>query len=167
MKELLYGIVELLAKIHSYLLRFNDAYEYNFSDKELHFLVIGILGMMFIFVVYPVFKWLAKHDHVMVIAWIYVFTLIIVITFAIEIGQKVTNTGNMEFADIVMGVFGFIVVVGFIVMFFIFAVIREIYKGIVSLIRDVAHQDQNRSKKRHQRVYDEYEEDVMDEDDEE
>ena len=63
MKELLYGIVELLAKIHSYLLRFNDAYEYNFSDKELHFLVIGILGMMFIFVVYPVFKWLAKHDQ--------------------------------------------------------------------------------------------------------
>lgn len=161
MKELLYGIVELIAKIHSYLLRFNDAYEYNFSDKELHFLVIGILGMMFIFVVYPVFKWLAKRDHVMVIAWIYVFTLIIVITFAIEIGQKVTNTGNMEFADIVFGV------VGFIVMFFIFAVIREIYKGIVSLIRDVAHQDQNRSKKRHQRVYDEYEEDVMDEDDEE
>lgn len=52
-------------------------------------------------------------------------------------------------------------------MFFIFAVIREIYKGIVSLIRDVAHQDQNRSKKRHQRAYDEYEEDVMDEDDEE
>ena len=134
MKELLYGIVELLAKIHSYLLRFNDAYEYNFSDKELHFLVIGILGMMFIFVVYPVFKWLAKHDHVMVIAWIYVFTLIIVITFAIEIGQKVTNTGNMEFADIVFGVVG---------------------------------QDQNRSKKRHQRAYDEYEEDVMDEDDEE
>lgn len=61
------------------------------------------------FVVYPVFKWLAKHDHVMVIAWIYVFTLIIVITFAIEIGQKVTNTGNMEFADIVFGVVGFIV----------------------------------------------------------
>lgn len=37
------------------------------------------------------------------------FTLIIVITFAIEIGQKVTNTGNMEFADIVFGVVGFIV----------------------------------------------------------
>ena len=129
MKELLYGIVELLAKIHSYLLRFNDAYEYNFSDKELHFLVIGILGMMFIFVVYPVFKWLEKHDHVMVIAWIYVLTLIIVITFAIEIGQKVTGTGNMEFADIVMGVFGFIV------MFLVFSVVRGIYKLIRNLIR--------------------------------
>ncbi len=129
MKELLYWIVECIAKIHSYILRLNDAYEYNFTDKELHFLVIGLMGMGFIFIVYPIFKWLAKHDHVMVIAWIYVFTLIIVITFAIEIGQKVTNTGNMEFADIMMGV------IGFVVMFLIFAIIREVYKAIRSLIR--------------------------------
>ena len=125
MKELLYWI----AKIHSHILRLNDAYEYNFTDKELHFLVIGMMGMGFIFVVYPVFKWLAKHEHVMVIAWIYVLTLIIVITFAIEIGKKVTGTGNMEFADIVMGVFGFIV------MFLVFSVLRGIYKLIRNLIR--------------------------------
>lgn len=129
MKELLYWIVECIAKIHGYILRLNDAYEYNFTDKELHFLVIGLMGMGFIFIIYPIFKWLAKHDHVMVIAWIYVFTLIIVITFAIEIGQKVTNTGNMEFADIMMGV------IGFVVMFLIFAIIREVYKAIRSLIR--------------------------------
>ena len=109
MKEFLYMIVGWIAEIHSYLMRFNDSYEYNFSDKELHFIVIGLLGMAFVFIVYPVFKWLAKHNHVMVIAWIYVFTLILVITFAIEIGQKVTNTGAMEFADIVFGVVGFIV----------------------------------------------------------
>lgn len=129
MKEILYWIVECIAKIHSYILRLNDAYEYNFTDKELHFLVIGVMGMAFIFVVYPIFKWLAKHDHVMIIAWIYVFTLIIVITFAIEIGQKVTNTGNMEFEDIMMGV------MGFVVMFVIFALLREVYKGIKSLVR--------------------------------
>ena len=129
MKEFLYGIIGIIAEIHSRILSLNDAYEYNFTDKELHFLVIGILGMAFIFVVYPLFKWLAKHDHVMVIAWIYVFTLIIVITFAIEIGQKVTGTGNMEFADIVMGVFGFIV------MFLVFSVVRGIYKLIRNLIR--------------------------------
>ena len=55
MKELLYWIVECIAKIHSYILRLNDAYEYNFTDKELHFLVIGVMGMAFIFVVYPNF----------------------------------------------------------------------------------------------------------------
>ena len=129
MKEFLYKIVEWIAEIHSYLMRINDNYEYHFSDKELHFIVIGLLGMLFIFIVYPVFKWLAKHNHVMVIAWIYVFTLILVITFAIEIGQKITNTGAMEFADIVFGV------VGFIVMFFIFSVVREIYHLIGKLIK--------------------------------
>ena len=129
MKEFLYMIVGWIAEIHSYLMRFNDSYEYNFSDKELHFIVIGLLGMAFVFIVYPVFKWLAKHNHVMVIAWIYVFTLILVITFAIEIGQKVTNTGAMEFADIVFGV------VGFIVMFFIFSIVSEIYQLIFRLIK--------------------------------
>ena len=129
MKEFLYAIVGWIARVHNNIMTWNDAYEQSFTDKELHFLVIGMMGMGFIFVVYPVFKWLEKHDHVMVIAWIYVLTLIIVITFAIEIGQKVTGTGNMEFADIVMGVFGFIV------MFLVFSVVRGIYKLIRNLIR--------------------------------
>ena len=47
MKEFLYMIVGWIAEIHSYLMRFNDSYEYNFSDKELHFIVIGLLGMAF------------------------------------------------------------------------------------------------------------------------
>ena len=118
MKTFLYWIVEMIARAHSRLLKLNDAYEYNFSDKELHFLVIGVLGMLMIFVVHPIFKWLVKNDHIMVVSWIYVFTLIIVITFAIEIGQRVTDTGVMEFADIVFGV------LGFISMFLVFSVIR-------------------------------------------
>ena len=123
MRELLYGITEMIARIHNYIMHVNDRFEYDFSDKDLHFLVIGILGMLMIFVVYPLFKWLAGKKHVMVIAWIYVFTLIIVITFAIEIGQKISNTGNMEFTDIMFGV------MGFVVMFAVFAVIRSIYHG--------------------------------------
>jgi len=121
MKEILYWIVELIAQIHNKILGLNDAYEYNFTDKELHFLVIGALGLAMIFVVYPIFKWLAKRGHIMTISWIYVFTLIIVITFAIEIGQRVTGTGAMEFADIVFGI------VGFICMFLMFAAVRGIY----------------------------------------
>ena len=143
MKEFLYGIINLIARIHSRILTLNDSYEYNFTDKELHFLVIGILGMSFIFIIYPLFKWLAQHDHVMVVAWIYVFTLIIVITFAIEIGQKVSHTGNMEFSDIMFGV------LGFIVMFFFFAIIREIYKAIARLIRSVLNKDKTAKRNGH------------------
>lgn len=129
MTKLLYWFVEQIARIHNYILRLNDAYEYNFSDKQLHFLVIGLLGMAMIFLVYPLFKWLAKEHHELVIAWIYVFTLILVITFAIEIGQKVTNTGSMEFGDIVFGV------MGFVAMFAIFALLRSLFHALQRLIR--------------------------------
>ena len=128
MGKILYWIVGQVARVHNYLLRLNDAYEYNFSDKELHFLIIGAMGMAMIFAVHPLFKWLVKHNHIMVISWIYVFTLIIVITFAIEIGQRVTNTGTMDFKDIVFGVFGFIC------MFLVFSVVRGFYHLILRLI---------------------------------
>lgn len=129
MGKFLYWIVGQVARIHNYLLRLNDTYEYNFSDKELHFLIIGAMGMAMIFVVHPIFKWLVKHEHIMVISWIYVFTLIIVITFAIEIGQRVTHTGNMDFKDIVFGVFGFIS------MFLVFSLLRGIYHLALRLVR--------------------------------
>ena len=129
MKELLYTIIEIISVIHTKLLALNDAYEYNFTDKQLHFIVIGLLGMALVFAIHPVFLWLAKRKHVMAITWIYVFTLILVITFAIEIGQKVTNTGSMEFADIVFGIGGFIL------MFIVFDVIRIIIKLILKLIK--------------------------------
>lgn len=129
MRELLYACVGLITKIHDKVMQINNAYETNFSDKDLHFLVIGLLGLAMIFVVYPLFKYLAKRNHEMVIAWIYVFTVIVVITFAIEIGQKITNTGNMEFADIMFGL------VGFIAMFLVFLAVRGVYHLILKLIK--------------------------------
>ena len=92
-----------------------------------------------IFVIYPLFKLLAKHNHEMVIAWIYVTTVIVVITFAIEIGQKITGTGSMEFADIMYGV------VGFFAMFAVFCVLRAIWHGILRLIRYIKEKDSRKS----------------------
>lgn len=124
MKQLLYWCVERIARIHACILRLNDTFAYHFSDKELHFLVIGLMGMGLVLAIYPVFKRLAKGNHEMVITWIYVFTVMIVVTFAIEIGQKVTNTGNMEFADIMFGL------VGFLSMFAAFLLLRMLYHWI-------------------------------------
>lgn len=67
-----------------------------------------------------------KDGHILTITGIYVFTLIVVITFAIEIGQKITNTGNMEFADILFGI------TGFVVMYICLASIVGFFKFIVS-----------------------------------
>ena len=129
LKELLYQAVDWVAMVHDKISRLNDQFEGTLSDKQLHFLVIGILGLLLVFLIHPIFLHLSKTNHVMVITWIYVFTLILVITFAVEIGQRLTKTGEMEFADIVFGVGGFIA------MFAVFALIRAVIMGIISSVR--------------------------------
>ena len=129
MKDFLYKLVGVVADIHEKILSLNDTYEYNFSDKQLHFLVIGILGMGLLFLVHPLISLLARKGHILTISWIYVFTLILILTFAIEIGQKITNTGRMEFSDIVFGVGGFML------MFLVFAIFRALVRLLISQLR--------------------------------
>ena len=128
MESILEALVVLIAKSHSYILSLNDAYEKNFTDKQLHFLVIGLIGLAMVLVIYPLFKALSQN-HVLIIVFIYVFTLILVLTFAIEIGQWYSGSGTMDLGDVIFGI------VGFLLMFVIFAVIREIILAIWRLIR--------------------------------
>ncbi|MGL5354377.1 MAG: hypothetical protein ACRDA5_13835, partial [Clostridium sp.] len=58
------------------------------------------------------------------ISFIYTFTVMIVIVFAIEIQQKLTNRGNMEFADIAYGIYGFLYI------FAIYVVLKLMYKFV-------------------------------------
>ena len=88
------------------------------------------MGMLILMVIYPLFK-LLSENHILAIAFIYVFTVIVVITFAIEIGQKISDSGTMDFADIVFGI------AGFLLMFVIFAVIRQIFLAIINLFRKI------------------------------
>jgi len=129
MRELIYNFITWVSRVHDSILSINDTGGYYLDDKQLHFVVIGALGMGLIFVIYPIFKWLANHGHTMVVTWIYVFTLILVLSFAIEIGQWYSGTGQMDSEDIAYGLSGFLV------MFLIFAIVRGIYHGIRSLLK--------------------------------
>ena len=129
MVDLLYRAIYWVAGVHDHILNINNSGGWYFDDKQLHFIVFGIFGMALIFVLYPLFKILAKRDHTMVITWLYVFTVIIVLAFAIEIGQWYTGTGVMESTDIAYGI------TGFIVMFLIFAILRGLYHGIKAMTR--------------------------------
>ncbi len=119
-------LIAIIYKAHTYLLSLNDAYESHFTDKQLHFLIIGILGILMLLVLYPLFKWLAKKHLTILIAWFYVFTVLVVITFAIEIAQWYSNTGEMDFNDIVAGL------AGYFLMSFIFILIV----AIIGLIKN-------------------------------
>ncbi len=130
MESLLYSIVMLISRIHTYFLTLNDQSQNSLGDKELHFVIIGIFGIALILVLHPIFLWLSKTGHTMVISFFYVMTVILVLTFAIEIGQGFYGTGIMELDDVVYGVGGFLV------FFFIFLVIRGIIHLILHLTGD-------------------------------
>ena len=130
MVTLIYKIIELITYLHEKILSWNDNYEYNLSDKQLHFLAVGIIGMGLIFVIHPLFKYLAEKKMTLAISWIYVVTLLIVMTFAIEIGQRYTKTGYMDFKDIVYGMGGFFL------MFAVFFLIRLLIKLIIRMFKE-------------------------------
>ena len=85
-----------------------------------------------ILLVYPLFKLLANHNRVLAITWIYALTVLLVLTFAIEIGQSLTGTGTMEFGDVVAGMGGFFAVTAVIVTLHL---LLWIVKSIVRAIR--------------------------------
>lgn len=128
LKEVLYWIVYRLADIHGWILQLNNNFEYSLSDKSLHFLVVGVVGMILFFMVHPVVRFLTRHGWEMAISWFYTLTLIVVLTFGIEIGQKITATGNMEFADIVFGIGGYLM------MFLVYGLLCLLLRGIKRFI---------------------------------
>lgn len=81
------------------------------TDKDLHLWIIGIIGIIAFFIVQVLFKQLAKWS-ITSISFIYTFTLILVLAFAIEIQQGITGRGNVEFADAVIGIYGFLLFFG-------------------------------------------------------
>ena len=135
MQTILYNFVMLITRVHNYLLTLNNQFENSFTDKELHFLIVGAFGLGLVFVLHPIFLWLAKHDHTMIISFLYVFTVVLVLTFAIEIGQGYYGTGAMEFDDVVYGV------TGFLSFFLVFAVIRGFIHLVMHFIRSEDEED--------------------------
>lgn len=127
MARLLDLFVRGIARIHNTILALNDSGELFLTDKQLHFVVIGAFGMALLLMIYPLFILLSRK-HVLVIAWLYVFTVLVMLSFAIEIGQGLSGTGNMEMRDVISGL------AGFMCLFAVFALLRGIFLLINHLI---------------------------------
>ena len=123
-ESILYEGTMILAQIHESLMHLNDNFELYFGDKDMHFIVMAVLGMILFFMVHFVFKRLAKWS-ITAISFIYVFTVMTVLGLAIEIGQKITGTGDMDFRDVVAGLYGVLA----------FFAVYTVYRLIVLLVR--------------------------------
>jgi hypothetical protein len=128
MGEVIKFLTEAVNTFHDLLILIVAGLGFEINDKQLHFWIMGILGMGILFVVHPLFKWIAKWN-ILSLSFVYTFTVLVVIVFAIEIQQKITNRGNMEFQDAVIGLWGFLV------FFFIYLCIKGILFAIGKLIK--------------------------------
>ena len=130
MHTIVYNFVMLITRVHNYLLTLNNQFENSFTDKELHFLIVGAFGIALVMLLHPIFLWLSKTGHTMVISFLYVLTVVLVLTFAIEIGQGYYGTGAMELDDVIYGV------AGLLAFFAAFSVVRGIIHMITRAFRD-------------------------------
>jgi len=111
MLVLLKVLAAIANSLHDFIILLLEKFGVNFTDKDLHFWVIGIIGLLVFVVSDILFRMIAKWS-ISAISFIYALTVIIVFVFAIEIEQEITGRGNMEFSDISMGLYGFFVFLG-------------------------------------------------------
>ena len=181
MSEFLYEFAKLLKKLHDFIARKC----YRMDDKMLHFLVLGLTGMLIFALTYPMFKQFDKKNNSKAMAAVYTiattailtvsmafvldvdvsdelvflpfifgfvifpssyqifkildrkeqafrmtnyFTLTMIICFAIaiEVCQGRTKTGNMEIADAIFGISGYIVM--YLIMYVIISLFKLIFR---------------------------------------
>lgn len=123
MVEIIEMLVNLMNLIHDKTINYLSSMGYNFTDKQLHFIFIGVIGIIIFAFAQILFRVLAKYS-ITAVSFIYTFTILIFITVSIEIQQKLTGAGNMEFGDVFWGLYGFIY--AFIIFLFIKLIIKLI-----------------------------------------
>lgn len=115
--------VSIINRIHDLIVDGIDILGLKLTDKQLHFWMLGLIGIV-IFVIFDIlFKKLAKWS-ISAITFIYTFTVLVVLVLAIEIEQKITKTGSMEFEDLIAGISGFILI------FLLYMLFKILYREI-------------------------------------
>lgn len=128
MVEILKLVASFINDLHDKVLDIIGIAGYPLNDKQLHFIFMALIGIIIFAFTQVVFKKLSKYS-ITAISFIYTLTVMVVIVFAIEIQQKLTNRGNMEFADIAYGLYGFIYIfIVYLLIKFIILAIKKMYK---------------------------------------
>jgi glycopeptide antibiotics resistance protein len=117
--------VSIINKIHDLIVDGVDMLGLKLTDKQLHFWMLGLIGVV-IFAIFDIlFKKIAKWS-ISAITFIYTFTVLVVLVLAIEIEQEITKAGSMEFEDLIAGLSGFVLI---LLLYMLFRIIyRELRK---------------------------------------
>ena len=129
LKNWLSRIIANIAIIHDCIEHWARTLPVHLTDKDLHFIVIGLFGLVLFLLALPLFRALTRRGSFGLMAWLFTLSTVIMITFAIEIGQMRTGTGSMEMEDIVYGLLGFLAVSAVVgLLYLLLCLIRRILK---------------------------------------
>ena len=129
LKNRLYALVVFIANVHDRLMTYNYMLSSPYSDKEMHFVVVAAFGVLFFLLVLPLFLFLTRHGRAELMAWLFTFMTILFVTFAIEEGQRLTDTGSFQLLDIVYGIMGFLAVsVCAGLLYLLYLLIRRLFR---------------------------------------
>ncbi|TGB01663.1 hypothetical protein [Halobacillus salinus] len=142
MKETIFLLSEFVDFWHDMLWELSDSLGWGLTDKELHFWIVGILGVIGLLVVDVIFHFLARYS-ITAMSFLFSLAIVLVAVFALEIQQKIKGSGNMEFNDAVAGILGFLA----------FCIVYFIIKGIIEWSRRRKRKKTGRRSRRNGRTY--------------
>ncbi|WP_335872514.1 hypothetical protein [Bacillus sp. 2205SS5-2] len=134
LKKVIFFLTEIINSVHDIILVItNDVLGLNLNDKDLHFWIMGMIGISVFLLVYGLSKWMLKLPFgLTLLTFFYTLTFMFVLVFAVEIQQAITNRGNMEFIDAIVGLWGFFVFfIGYVAIVLLFLLSKKLYHHYV------------------------------------
>lgn len=129
MRDLFYCLIEWIGLVHDRLLTLNDRFPAVLTDKELHFLLFGLLGLVLCWLFGVLLRLCARRGRFVLPALLFALAAVTALAFAVEAAQQLTHTGQGELADVRAGVTGSAVFCGVGVL------LRALIRALLRLLR--------------------------------
>ena len=119
MTQIAHYIAEMITLAHRLLQVLAWRLGLDLTDKQLHFWVFGLAGIILFVATDALFRWLVRWS-ISAVSFVYAATVLVVIALSLEVQQRITGSGIMDMRDVLAGMWGFLV------LFAAYALIRMI-----------------------------------------
>jgi len=107
------------------------------GDKELHFWVFGLIGMIIFFCSHAAFKYLQRWG-LGAVSFVFTGIILTILAVGIEIEQYITSRGQMDTLDVLAGV------TGFLAFFLVYCLLVLIWRLLVTIGKKIGGRKKDR-----------------------
>ncbi len=101
------AILDVINNVHDGIIQILRMFGLSPSDKTLHFVIVGVLGVLLYGCVHFVFKRAAKLS-IHILSFIFTATVVGLLVGMLELQQRILGRGVMDYEDAVAGMAGFL-----------------------------------------------------------